>query len=144
MVTWVSITSIGARVAGQFERDLRLALCLELDLRIVPFQFDAAIAEAAPSQIGWAFATFLARQSGLVGVIWYETGALDLIEFAPAHLLQVFALAEISGWHSAQPLMARADVVGDLLTRKSLGDRISLCAPQTRAFSSIAEAMFPG
>lgn len=144
MATWVSVTSAGARAAKHFERDLQLALCMEPDPRIVPFQFDAAAAAAEPSQSGKGFATFLARQPELVGVIWYEMEALNLIEFAPAHLLQVFALAEISGWRSAQPLMARADVVGDLLARKSLGDRISVCAPQTRALSSIAEAMFPG
>ncbi len=144
MATWVSITSVGARVAGQFEQDLRLALGLEPDLRIVPFQFDAAVGEVAPGQIGNTFAMFLARQPGLVGVIWYEMEALGLIEFAPAHLRHVFALAEIPRWRAAQPLMARADIVGNLLTGKTLAGRIGVCAPQTRALSSIANALFPG
>lgn len=144
MPTWVSITSVGAHLAEQFERDLRLALCLEADVRFVPFQFDATLGEVAQSQVGATLATFLARQTGLAGVIWYELDALDLIEFAPAHLSHVLALAEISGWRAAQSAPARASVIGNLLARRSVADRITLCAPQRRAFASIAEALFPG
>ncbi|MBA3810499.1 MAG: hypothetical protein H0X27_02425 [Caulobacteraceae bacterium] len=144
MATWVSLTSVRARVAGQFEQDLRLALGPEPDLRIAPFQFDPAVDEVAPGQVANTFATFLARQPGLVGVIWYEIEALGLIEFVPAHLTHVFALAEIPGWGAAQPLMARADILGNLLARKSLGERVGVCAPQTRALFSIANALFPG
>ncbi|HSZ73509.1 MAG TPA: hypothetical protein VK779_01720 [Rhizomicrobium sp.] len=141
MSSWISVTTPSARAALRFEHDLRLALSAEPGFQIIPFRYDPNL---GPEQNAKTFISFLSHIRNAQGLIAYEVEVLRFFSLTPAHLCHVFAPAEISGTHSALSPAALADIVDNLLALKSLNRHVEVCAPQTRSWSSLADAIFGG